>query len=68
MGALTLGKSEAISVTAEWIFSEHGTKLRTTERERGLAVKTSDLNSWCNWLIQVLRCIGATVKTHHALQ
>lgn len=24
---LTLGKSEAISVTAEWIFSEHGTKL-----------------------------------------
>ena len=30
-GALTLGKSEAISVTAEWIFSEHGTKLRTTE-------------------------------------
>lgn len=25
---LTLGKSEAISDTAEWIFSEHGTKLR----------------------------------------
>lgn len=25
---LTLGKSEAISVTAEWIFSEHGTKLK----------------------------------------
>lgn len=24
---LTLGKSEAISVTAVWIFSEHGTKL-----------------------------------------
>jgi len=25
---LTLGKREAISVTAEWIFSEHGTKLK----------------------------------------
>lgn len=30
-GALTLGKSEAISVTAEWIFSEHGTKLKREE-------------------------------------
>lgn len=28
---LTLGKSDAISVTAEWIFSEHGTKLRKRE-------------------------------------
>lgn len=28
---LTLGKSEAISVTAEWIFSEQGTKLWRTE-------------------------------------
>lgn len=28
---LTLGKSEAISVTAAWIFSEHGTKLRNRE-------------------------------------
>lgn len=26
--SLTFGKREAISVTAEWIFSEHGTKLR----------------------------------------
>lgn len=28
---LTFGKSEAISVTAEWIFSEHGTKLKRRE-------------------------------------
>jgi hypothetical protein len=40
MGALTFGKSEAISVTAEWIFSEHGTKLGG-DRERGLAVTST---------------------------
>lgn len=27
----TLGNSEAISVTAKWIFSEHGTKLQPKE-------------------------------------
>lgn len=35
-----MGKREAISVTAEWIFSEQGTKLKRVESSLKLAVKT----------------------------
>lgn len=40
-GSLTLGKREAISVTAEWIFSEHGTKLEPKREPKSQTIQAN---------------------------
>lgn len=39
-----MGKREAISVTAEWIFSEHGTKLKKKRKKCEFSQSHSEMN------------------------